>query len=155
MKSAHRAPENLPSRLAPLSAPAPAATAMTAPVAAVTAPVTATAGAPAITAASTAAARTPTAAFGLRTRFIYIQCATSQVGSIERGNRPLRFRFIRHFDKSEPTRAAGIAIGLYAHTVHCAIRLEQGTDLIFSCPEVQVPDEYIFHVVSLRDLKAG
>jgi hypothetical protein len=115
----------------------------------------------AITATATAAVATPTAAtarpsttaerasaaaaFSFGTRFIYIECPTTQIGSIQGRDRALRFRFVRHFYKSKTARPTSFAIGFDTYTIHSAIRFKQGAHLIIGRTEIKVPDEYVFH----------
>jgi hypothetical protein len=55
-----------------------------------------------LTPAALRAARESTApTFSLRTRLIYVEGATGQVGAIQRRNCPIRLGRIRHLDESE------------------------------------------------------
>jgi hypothetical protein len=111
---------------------------------------------PTSTAATGSAAKGPTAtAFGLRTRFVHVQSAAAELSSVQSGYRALRLAFIRHFNESEASRSACIAIGFDADPLNLAVSLKEGTHALFGGAEVEVPYKDIFHAVSLRDLKAS
>jgi len=69
-----------------------------------------TAAATAPVATETTAAPAMTGPLGPRPRFVYVDCPAIQAGAIERRNRAVRFRRIRHLNKGEAAGLARIAI---------------------------------------------
>ena len=61
------------------------------------------------------------------------QCSPAQIGPVERRDRLVGFTGIGHFDESETTGAARIPIGQDCDLFDCAMRLEDISQLRFSC----------------------
>src|ERR1039458_6784894 len=68
---------------------------------------------------------------GLRFRFVDLQGAAAEFGSIQRRYRLVRFRRIGHLDEAEAAGAAGFAVGDNADFLDCAMRLKQAAQLWF------------------------
>jgi hypothetical protein len=88
---------------------------------------TATTSAGSAAAAAKAAAATA-AALRLGTRLVDIERTAVEFVTVERGDRTIGFRRIRHFDEGETTRPAGITVGYYVDTFHIPVGLEERTD---------------------------
>jgi hypothetical protein len=97
--------------------------------------VTTSAAATARTAATTAAAATLTG-FG----FVHLERTALKVLAIERLHGARRIR-VRHFDESEPARAARITVSDEGQRLHGAMRSEQRTNRIFGRGERQIADK--------------
>lgn len=64
-----------------------------------------------VPAATEPAAASAARAWFLRTRFVDCQRAAAKLGTVQRGDRRLRFRISGHFDEAEASRLAGELIG--------------------------------------------
>jgi hypothetical protein len=102
---------------------------------------TATAAAP--SAISTAAATTAASALDFRTRFIYVQRASSNLSAVERRNGLVSVFGTRHLNEAEATRAPGIPVGHDADTVYLSMYLEKLSQFIFPGVEVEVANKNV------------
>jgi hypothetical protein len=98
----------------------------------VVAPASATATAKAL--AATAAAW----AVGLWLGLIDGQGASTQIGSVQRGDRLIGFAGVGHFYEREASRAAGIPVGNEGDFFDCAVRLENISQFSFGCTMRQI-----------------
>jgi hypothetical protein len=104
------------------------------------------------TASPTAAAltaATPTAAtagaFGFRTRFVYVQCSSTNLRAVQSSDRFLSVLGACHFDKAKSARASSVAIGHDADSIHLAVNFEKLTQLFFGRVEIQVSNKDVLH----------
>src|SRR5260370_42497105 len=72
----------------------------------------------ALTAAASAVASTTAAVFGLGTRFIYVEGASTHLRAIQCRNGFVSIFIAGHFHKTKSARAPGIAVGHDADPVH-------------------------------------
>jgi len=82
-------------------------------------------------------------------RLIDIQRAAAHVCTIQRSNRSLRFRFIRHLHKRKAPRPAGLTIGHDANAFYRAIGFEERSNRLLTNAEIEVANKDIFQVFSL------
>jgi hypothetical protein len=100
----------------------------------VVAPASATTAAKALAATATAAAW----AVGLWLGLIDGQGASTQIGSVQRGDRLIGFAGVGHFYEREASRAAGIPVGNEGDFFDCAVRLENVSQFGFGCTVGQI-----------------
>jgi hypothetical protein len=105
----------------------------------------ATISAAAATTSATRSARAAAARFRFRARFVYFQIAATYVFAVERCDRFRRFGVVGHFDETETTRAAGLAIGGDVHAGELAERLEERAEIFRGGLKAHVTDEEILH----------
>jgi hypothetical protein len=91
---------------------------------------------------------TTTGAFGFGARFVYIDRASPKLSAIEPRDSLLAFFVIRHFDETEASRPACLAISQNARTLHMSIRLEKLAQLVFGRVEAEIANEDVFQVAS-------
>jgi hypothetical protein len=78
----------------------------------------------AVSSTSSAKGSATAAAFRFRTRFIHIQRPSAELSAVQRCDRPLRFCFVRHFNKCKSTGPARIAIRLNADPLNLTVRFK-------------------------------
>jgi hypothetical protein len=98
-------------------------------------------------AALTAATTTTTAAgaFGFGTRFVYVQCSSTNLRAVQRSDRFLSVLGACHFDKAKSARASSVAIRHDADSIHLAVNFEKLTQLFFGRVEIQVSNKDVLH----------
>ena len=89
-----------------------------------------------------------TSAFGFGARFVHIDCASAKLSTIEPRDGLLAFFVIRHFDETEASRPACLAISQNARTLHMSISLEKLAQLVFGRVEAEIANEDVFQVAS-------
>jgi hypothetical protein len=96
----------------------------------------------AATAATTIPAKSATteSTFGLRSRFIHRQRATTHLVLVELAGSPLRFFIGGHLDESEAAGAAGRCVTHHVHRCDVASATEQLLKLCFTSAVRQIPD---------------
>jgi len=102
-------------------------------------------------AASSAAARTrrTVSPIGLGPRLVHVQGPAAHIRTVQRGDRTLRFPFVRHLHKRKTARPAGLSIGHEAHALHRSIILEEGSNRLLTDTKIEVTYKNIFQVFSL------
>ena len=83
-------------------------------------------------AATTTAATIATAAVLARLRLVHRQRAALQLGAVQRDDRRLRLRLVRHLDEAEAAGAARVAVRRYARARNRAVRRESGLEVAFA-----------------------
>ena len=102
-----------------------------------------------LTPAALRSARESTApTLSLRTSLVYVECATVQVGSMQRRNCLLRLGRIRHLDESEAARPPSLSILYHIHMIHFSVRLEKRSQRRIGCGKIQIAYEDVFHVLA-------
>ena len=111
------------------------------------APSTAAAPAAPISAIAATAASTAKTATALRlgSRFVDIDRASADRGSIQSGDRLLAIFIAGHFHESETPRSSGVSVCHDAHAVDLSERLKQLPQFVFICVEAKVPHKNILH----------
>jgi hypothetical protein len=84
-------------------------------------------------------------AIGLRSRLVDIQCASTQLFSIQSRDGFFGFRGVGHFYKRESSRASGVAVGDQADLINFAVRFEQGSQLCFRGAVREVANKKLLH----------
>jgi hypothetical protein len=111
---------------------------------------------PASAAATPAAAAVPAAApIFLRPGFIDVERPTVEFPTVEPGDGLLGLAIVGHFDEPKTPGSSGFAVGYQAHTVHSAVRLEQGSNCIFGSSEAQISYKNIFHIAFFLNLQSS
>jgi hypothetical protein len=92
------------------------------------------------------------AAFGPGPGFIHIERASAQLLPVEGGDGAIGLGAVGHFDESEATRLAGIAVANQRNALDGAVGFEQRANGIFGRAEIQITDKDVFHLlpISLR-----
>jgi hypothetical protein len=107
----------------------------------------------AATARTPTASRTPTAAtrsagtaaVGLGTRFVDIQCAAAKFLAIQSRDGFLGFAGIGHFYEGKSARASGVTVGDQADLIDFAMGLKQGPQFRFRGAVREIPDKQFLH----------
>ena len=105
--------------------------------------------APLASAAALRKTRGAAPALGFRSRLVNVQRAAVHLSAVQCRDRPFRFRRIRHFDKSETTRPARIAVRHHVDAVHLPKGLKQRSQRGLSSSKIKVSNKYILHPHSL------
>ena len=105
------------------------------------------------TTASTAveAAASAAGAFGLRTSFVHVERARSKLHSVAASDGFFGFFVVRHLDKAEAARLAGVAVFEDGNVVHLAVSRKGLSQLVFGDVEIQIADVNVFHISSSAD----
>src|SRR5580704_2734358 len=90
-------------------------------------------------------ARSAAAGFRFRTCFIHFQIAAAYVFAVERCDGFRCFGVVGHFDETETTRAAGLAIGGDVHAGELAEGLEERAQILRGGLKAHVADKEILH----------
>ena len=89
-----------------------------------------------------------TGAFGFGARLVHIDRAPTKLSAIEPRDGLLAFFVIRHFNETEASRPACLAISQNARTLHMSISLEKLAQLVFGRVEAEIANEDVFQVAS-------
>ena len=85
----------------------------------------------------------------LRPRLVNIQRPATQIGPIQRRNRPLRLTLIRHLHKRKAPRPSGLPVGHDADPFYRAISFKEGSYRLFANTKIEVAYKNVFQVFSL------
>jgi hypothetical protein len=94
-----------------------------------------------------AALATASAAFGLGTRFVDVERPSVEVGAVQSCDGLVGLAVVRHFDKCEAARSAGITISYDIHSRNVAVRLEKRADGGICGIKIQIAYKNILHSV--------
>jgi hypothetical protein len=100
------------------------------------------------TAAGTATAAETSAALGLGTRFIDVQCTATEFLAVEGRNGLLSLGGVGHFYESKPARTPGVTVRNNTDLVDFSVGLKQSPQLGFGCAVGDVADKKFLHNVS-------
>src|ERR1700678_2173378 len=119
----------------------------------VTAPATAATAAATTVAATTSApasAVAPAASgvFGLRTRLVHVERASTHLRAVQCGDGFFSVFIAGHLDKAEAARASGVAVGHDADPVHLPERFKHLPEFVFRSVKAQVSHKNILHASS-------
>src|SRR5215831_8567519 len=88
-------------------------------------------------------------AFRLGSRFIHINCASTELCAIEPCDCFFSLLGVRHFNERESARAAGITVGENAYSIDLAVEFESLAQFVLGGVEAEVTHEDIFQVALL------
>jgi hypothetical protein len=101
-------------------------------------------------AAASSAVSTTAATVFFGTGFVDVDRPSVKLSAVQFGNRPICFGGIGHFDESETSGLAGIAVGHNAYALNRAIRFKQRSNRVFGCSKAEVPYKNILHLLSFK-----
>src|SRR5262249_5287611 len=86
--------------------------------------------------------------------FADVQNPAAEFLAVQTLDSPVRLVFIRHVDKRESARAAGVPIGHQTDANHLAVRLERRAQLGLGRLKTDISHEQILHYPLLRSFAA-
>jgi hypothetical protein len=95
--------------------------------------------------ATTTTASAASAAFGLRARFIHVNGASANLGTVQSGDGFLSILVAGHLDETEAAGASGVAVGHDADTIDLPMRLKKLPQFLFVGVEAEVSYKNILH----------
>jgi hypothetical protein len=95
------------------------------------------------TAAAATAAEPATARFW--PSFVDGERTSTSVGAVQGEDRCIGFAAIRHFNKSEAARAAGVAVGYNHRAIHCSVGLKPLSQVGVRSLKRKIANKYLLH----------